>query len=277
VLIEGEEGEPTRMDHLGVEVEDTIQVNAATRRLKDAGLATFEENDTSCCYAPQDKVWVHGPGAEPWEVYVVKGDADTLTKQADSVCCATVAEGTKRWPNGRGGAGILPRRPDGVAGLVDADLVREDHRLDAVAEPQLHQDPLHGGPDRGLLDDERGGDLPVGHSVGDELEGLTFTRGQRVEFGLVGQVGSGLAGHAVDHAAGDRRRHQCVSRSDRVHCRDQLLGAGVFEQEAGGAGAQGAEDARERHHRRSPSVRGDSGSRPVQGARWCWWSCSPGW
>ncbi|GAA3251966.1 ArsI/CadI family heavy metal resistance metalloenzyme [Nonomuraea helvata] len=87
VLIEGEEGEPTRMDHLGVEVEDTAQVNAATQRLKDGGLATFEENDTSCCYALQDKVWVRGPGAEPWEVYVVKADADTLTKEADSACC----------------------------------------------------------------------------------------------------------------------------------------------------------------------------------------------
>ncbi|WP_113701958.1 ArsI/CadI family heavy metal resistance metalloenzyme [Nonomuraea lactucae] len=87
VLIEGSEGEATRMDHLGVEVEETAQVNAAAQRLKDAGLATFEENDTSCCYALQDKVWVHGPGAEPWEVYVVKGDADTLDKETASVCC----------------------------------------------------------------------------------------------------------------------------------------------------------------------------------------------
>ena len=69
------------MDHLGVEVEATDQVTAATARLKDAGLATFEENDTSCCYALQDKVWVHGPGKEPWEVYVVKADADTLGQE----------------------------------------------------------------------------------------------------------------------------------------------------------------------------------------------------
>jgi hypothetical protein len=55
-------------------------LSAWRQRLKDAGLATFEENDTSCCYALQDKVWVHGPGAEPWEVYVVKADADTLGK-----------------------------------------------------------------------------------------------------------------------------------------------------------------------------------------------------
>ncbi|MDX3576448.1 ArsI/CadI family heavy metal resistance metalloenzyme [Streptomyces sp. FL07-04A] len=83
VLIEGEPGEETRLDHLGVEVESTEQVDAAAARLEEAGLATFEENDTSCCYALQDKVWVHGPGREPWEVYVVKADADTLGRSAD--------------------------------------------------------------------------------------------------------------------------------------------------------------------------------------------------
>ena len=87
VLIEGQAGEETRMDHLGVEVASTDDVAQATDRLKTAGLATFEENDTSCCYALQDKVWVHGPGQEPWEVYVVKADADSLAKQQGSTCC----------------------------------------------------------------------------------------------------------------------------------------------------------------------------------------------
>ncbi|GHE26150.1 glyoxalase [Streptosporangium violaceochromogenes] len=84
VLIEGEAGQKTCLDHLGVEVSSTKEVTAATERLKEAGLATFEESDTSCCYALQDKVWVRGPGAEPWEVYVVKADADTLGKPAAS-------------------------------------------------------------------------------------------------------------------------------------------------------------------------------------------------
>ncbi|MFE9613076.1 ArsI/CadI family heavy metal resistance metalloenzyme [Streptomyces sp. NPDC006012] len=92
VLIQGEPGKETRLDHLGVEVESADHVTAAATRLKNAGLATFEENDTSCCYALQDKVWVHGPGREPWEVYVVKADADTLGKSATSTapqtCCA---------------------------------------------------------------------------------------------------------------------------------------------------------------------------------------------
>ncbi|MFI9310645.1 ArsI/CadI family heavy metal resistance metalloenzyme [Streptomyces triculaminicus] len=93
VLIEGEAGEDTRLDHLGVEVVSTDEVTAATTRLKDAGLATFEENDTSCCYALQDKVWVTGPGKEPWEVYVVQADADTLEKAGTTpdACCGTTA------------------------------------------------------------------------------------------------------------------------------------------------------------------------------------------
>jgi catechol 2,3-dioxygenase-like lactoylglutathione lyase family enzyme len=68
VLIEGQPGEDTRMDHLGIEVETTEEV-------------------TACCYALQDKVWVTGPGQEPWEVYTVKGDATTLARQEGSACC----------------------------------------------------------------------------------------------------------------------------------------------------------------------------------------------
>ncbi|AXQ55844.1 ArsI/CadI family heavy metal resistance metalloenzyme [Streptomyces koyangensis] len=97
VLIQGEPGGETRLDHLGVEVATTDEVTAATTRLKEAGLAAFEENDTSCCYALQDKVWVHGPGREPWEVYVVKADADSMGSgaapqepgpAAEGGCCA---------------------------------------------------------------------------------------------------------------------------------------------------------------------------------------------
>ncbi|MCO5996455.1 ArsI/CadI family heavy metal resistance metalloenzyme [Actinoallomurus rhizosphaericola] len=100
VLIEGETGEETRMDHLGVEVEHTDQVAAAAARLKEAGLATVEEAGTACCYAVQDKVWVRGPGSEPWEVYVVKADADTLERPTGSACCLP-ATGESRPASGR--------------------------------------------------------------------------------------------------------------------------------------------------------------------------------
>ncbi|MFF4569152.1 ArsI/CadI family heavy metal resistance metalloenzyme [Streptomyces sp. NPDC001410] len=103
VLIEGTPDEPTRMDHLGVEVETTEAVHAATTRLGEAGLATDVENDTTCCYALQDKVWVHGPGQEPWEVYVVKGDADSLAKEQGSTCCTGPAEADPKEPAVAGG------------------------------------------------------------------------------------------------------------------------------------------------------------------------------
>ena len=94
VLIEGIPGEATRMDHLGVEVETTEEVTAATARLAAEGLATATEEDTACCYAVQDKVWVTGPGQEPWEVYVVKADADTMGDDAipAPACCAPASE-----------------------------------------------------------------------------------------------------------------------------------------------------------------------------------------
>ena len=92
VLIEGEAGQATRLDHLGVEVETAGEVTAAAGRLAAEGLATATEEDTACCYAVQDKVWVTGPGAEPWEVYVVKADSDVRDKAASSVCCAPAGE-----------------------------------------------------------------------------------------------------------------------------------------------------------------------------------------
>src|SRR5882724_2699786 len=88
VLIEGRQGQATVMDHLGVEVESAAHVTEAASRLAAEGLATEVEQDTACCYAVQDKVWVHGPGSEPWEVYVVKADADVLAKDTGSACCA---------------------------------------------------------------------------------------------------------------------------------------------------------------------------------------------
>ena len=99
VLLEGEQGQPTVMDHLGVEVESAGQVTEATSRLAGQGLATETEEDTACCYALQDKVWVNGPGSEPWEVYVVKADADVLAKEPGSVCWPPVGDsGSKDVP-----------------------------------------------------------------------------------------------------------------------------------------------------------------------------------
>ena len=95
VLLEGEPGEATRMDHLGVEVPTSDEVAVAVDRLADAGLATRMEDDTTCCYAVQDKVWVTGPGGEPWEVYTVKADArPDLEGRTEAELSAVAGDGT---------------------------------------------------------------------------------------------------------------------------------------------------------------------------------------
>jgi catechol 2,3-dioxygenase-like lactoylglutathione lyase family enzyme len=97
ILLEGEPGQDTEMDHLGVEVQSTDEVDAASRRLTGEGMETLVENGTTCCYALQDKVWVHGPGQEPWEVYTVKDDSTSFGKDSPATvtaaaCCTPDAE-----------------------------------------------------------------------------------------------------------------------------------------------------------------------------------------
>jgi catechol 2,3-dioxygenase-like lactoylglutathione lyase family enzyme len=83
------------LNHLGVEVETPDDVTAATARLHDEGMATEVEEQTTCCYAVQDKVWVSDPDGAPWEVYTVLADAPAETGIAgDGSCCVPESVGS---------------------------------------------------------------------------------------------------------------------------------------------------------------------------------------
>jgi catechol 2,3-dioxygenase-like lactoylglutathione lyase family enzyme len=91
VLMENR-GQGGTLNHLGVEVETPEDVAAAILRLRDAHLDTVVEENTTCCYAVQDKVWVHGPDAEPWEVYTVLADAQVMhdvPEAGERACCTS--------------------------------------------------------------------------------------------------------------------------------------------------------------------------------------------
>jgi catechol 2,3-dioxygenase-like lactoylglutathione lyase family enzyme len=75
--------------HFGVQVASTEDVLEAKRRFEAAELRTFTEEDTACCYAVQDKVWIEDPDGNSWEVFVVKEDAPVM-KASESTCCAPV-------------------------------------------------------------------------------------------------------------------------------------------------------------------------------------------
>lgn len=89
------EGTQGALNHLGIEVSGTDDVDAARERIRSAGLASFDEDDTTCCYALQDKVWVHDPHGAPWEVYTVKDEDPVDARPATSsvpadeaACCS---------------------------------------------------------------------------------------------------------------------------------------------------------------------------------------------
>src|SRR6201995_3495731 len=89
VLLENP-GQGGSLNHLGVEVADTATVDAEQTRLAAAGLASADEQGTTCCYAKQDKFWVeNAPNGESWEVYTVLADSQTCYGEQDGpACCA---------------------------------------------------------------------------------------------------------------------------------------------------------------------------------------------
>lgn len=92
VLMEAEgardDGVVGALNHLGVEVESAEEVRAARARLKTEGLETVLQQQTTCCFAVQDKVWVSDPDGAPWEVYTVLADAPAESGRAGyGSCC----------------------------------------------------------------------------------------------------------------------------------------------------------------------------------------------
>ena len=95
-------GADSRLNHLGVEVEDSDAVWAHQNRLASEGVDSLEESGT-CCFAKQDKVWVDGPDGA-WEIYTVLEDSDAFGQSSakvddhtdESLCCASVPEAEAR-------------------------------------------------------------------------------------------------------------------------------------------------------------------------------------
>jgi catechol 2,3-dioxygenase-like lactoylglutathione lyase family enzyme len=99
-------GAQERINHLGVEVFEGEEVTAATERLKAAGLETLVEDETTCCYAKQDKVWAIEPQGLRWEWYRVLGSSETFG-------AAPAEPSTPAAPTAQGRAADVEPRPGG--------------------------------------------------------------------------------------------------------------------------------------------------------------------
>jgi catechol 2,3-dioxygenase-like lactoylglutathione lyase family enzyme len=98
VLIAGG-GAPGSLNHLGVEVDSTDEVLAASRRMQAEGAACDLQESTTCCFAVQDKVWVSGPEI-PWEIYTVLADAPVMQPEAGECCAPDDADASIGEPAG---------------------------------------------------------------------------------------------------------------------------------------------------------------------------------
>ncbi|HMY17399.1 MAG TPA: ArsI/CadI family heavy metal resistance metalloenzyme [Polyangium sp.] len=96
--------------HFGVQVASTDDVVEAKDRFESLGLKTFTEEDTTCCYALQDKVWIEDPDGNSWEVFVVKADAQVMRDDSTN-CCAPVI-GISKKPEAKASTCCAPSSND---------------------------------------------------------------------------------------------------------------------------------------------------------------------
>jgi catechol 2,3-dioxygenase-like lactoylglutathione lyase family enzyme len=91
VLIEDAQKAGT-LNHLGVEMENSNEVEIALEQLNQSGLATELQKQVDCCYALQDKGWVEDPDGAPWEIYTVLEDSEihlpNLSRDQKTACGA---------------------------------------------------------------------------------------------------------------------------------------------------------------------------------------------
>ena len=78
------------LSHMGLQMANTEDVLAVRNRWAASGLAPRDEMQTNCCYALQDKAWVHDPDGNEWEVFTVVAN----TEESSASCCQPTSQGT---------------------------------------------------------------------------------------------------------------------------------------------------------------------------------------
>lgn len=87
-------GAKAGLDHLGIQAEDESEMANLRERIKQADLSTFDEGETTCCYAKSDKTWVQDPSGIAWETYHTMGEAEFFNDApaAEGACCVPKAK-----------------------------------------------------------------------------------------------------------------------------------------------------------------------------------------
>ncbi len=85
-----------RLNHLGVEVFDDGEVDAASKRFSAMGILERRQAESTCCHATQNKIWSKEPDGLSWEWYRITDDSpDTRSVSDDRLCCDQEPEAGK--------------------------------------------------------------------------------------------------------------------------------------------------------------------------------------
>ena len=87
------------IEHVGLQVEDKVELEEVYGRLKAADRPVLEEGATTCCYAQSEKSWIADPDGVVWEAFLTESESTTYggspdldqlasANAASSACCA---------------------------------------------------------------------------------------------------------------------------------------------------------------------------------------------
>jgi catechol 2,3-dioxygenase-like lactoylglutathione lyase family enzyme len=84
------------LDHLGIQVESSGELEHIASRLGAAGQSILEQKNASCCYARGDKGWISDPSKISWETFLTFGEStvygDDGAPRVDAIAAAPVVE-----------------------------------------------------------------------------------------------------------------------------------------------------------------------------------------
>lgn len=92
------------VDHLGIQVDTSEELQELAGRLKAAGETTRDQQAATCCYARSDKAWVNDPSGLRWETFFTFGEATAYGEDEPGAgervaaaapaasCCSTPAQ-----------------------------------------------------------------------------------------------------------------------------------------------------------------------------------------
>ena len=68
-------GRSPGLDHLGIQVENSDELQEVYARLRQAGGDVIEQGETTCCYAKSEKSWIDDPAGIAWETFHTTGES----------------------------------------------------------------------------------------------------------------------------------------------------------------------------------------------------------